>query len=106
VGKGNHLSQGLIKLVLVTLLGTFSFILHTWLRTRVVTSSFEVAASRKELTRLENDLIALQSLRESKMSPQKLLRLRERWADQGQFYVEARPEQIIFLKEPSKEGIH
>ena len=80
-------------------LGTLSFLLHVWFRTTVVTASFEMGQLRKELSRLENDLVSLQSLRESRMNPKHLLRLREKWADQGQFFVEARPEQIIFLEE-------
>jgi len=73
------------------------------LRTSVVTTSFEIGESRKILGRLENDLVALQSLRERKMNPQRLLSLREKWADQGEFFVEARPEQIMFLQEPESE---
>jgi hypothetical protein len=102
--KSRHSSstggQGLLKLMLVLILGTLSFLLHTWLRTSVVTTSFQVEQSRKERYRLENEWIQLRALRERRLNASRLEKLRENWADQGDLFVEARPEQIIFLPEP------
>ena len=91
--------QGVFKIVLVLVLGALSFLSHAWLRMKVVTTSFEVEQSRKARARLENEYVELKSIHESRMSASRLERLRERLADQGELFVEARPEQIIFLPE-------
>lgn len=93
--------QGLSKIVLVLVLGALSFLGHAWLRTKVVTTSFEVEQSRKARARLENDWVELKAIHESRLNAARLESLRERLADQGEMFVEARPEQIIFLPEPS-----
>ncbi len=92
--------QGLFKIVMVLVLGALSFLGHAWLRTKVVTTSFEVEQSRKARTRLENDWVELKAIHESRLNAARLEALRERLADQGEMFVEARPEQIIFLSEP------
>ena len=93
--------QGVFKIVLVLVLGALSFLGHAWLRTQVVTTSFEVEQSRKARMRLENDWVELKAIHESRLSAARLEALRERLADQGEMFVEARPEQIIFLSEPN-----
>jgi wyosine [tRNA(Phe)-imidazoG37] synthetase (radical SAM superfamily) len=91
--------QGIFKIALVLILGALSFLSHAWLRTKVVTTSFEVEKSRKARSRLENDFVELKAISESRLSATRLERLRERLADQGELFVEARPEQIVFLPE-------
>jgi|GEM_PF-2425538 len=97
--------QGISKIVLVLVLGTLSFLLHAWLRTKVVMTSFEVEQSHKARARLENDWVELKSIHESKLSAARLENLRERLADQGELFVDARPEQIIFLPEPTSQVV-
>jgi len=96
--------HGIFKLVLVLVLGALSFLMHAWLRTSVVTTSFEVELSRKMRARLENDFVELKAIHESRLNAPRLERLRERLADQGELYVEARPEQIIFLPDPEGDS--
>ena len=98
--------QGLFKIVMVLVLGALSFLGHVWLRTEVVTTSFEVEQSRKARTRLENDWVELKAIHESRLNAARLEALRERLADQGEMFVEARPEQIIFLSEPSGASLN
>ncbi|MEO5667312.1 MAG: hypothetical protein ABIR96_04560 [Bdellovibrionota bacterium] len=95
--------QGIFKLVLILILGALSFLGHAWLRTKVVMTSFAVEQSGKARSRLENDLVELKSIHESRLNSTRLEKLRERLADQGELFVEARPEQIIFLPEPQVE---
>ena len=92
--------QGLFKLVLVLVLGALSFLAHAWLRTTVVTTGFAVEQARKARMRLDNEWVELKAIHERRLNAGRLEQLRGAWADQGELFVEARPEQIIFLKEP------
>jgi hypothetical protein len=97
--KAQGAQQGLYKLMGVLLLGTLGFVLHIWLRTSVVTTSYEVEQARREHLRLENKFVELKALRERRLNPNRLEKIREKWADQGEIFSEARPEQVIFLKD-------
>lgn len=103
MGSNKRGAGALLKIVLVMTLGTLSFLLHTWLRTSIVTQSFEMGQLRKELSRAENDLMVLQSQRENEMNSVRLMKLLDRWSAEGDVFVAAKSNQIIFLNEPQNE---
>ncbi len=103
----NQGHSGAGKIFLVLTLCALSFLLHAWLRTKVITSSFEVAERRKQKNSLESQLIDLKVTYAKLLDDKNLLKLKQNLGRDEEWKM-ADVEKIIFLEidHESPESFH
>ncbi|NCN28286.1 hypothetical protein GW915_12020 [bacterium] len=89
--------SGAGKIFLVLLLCALSFLLHAWLRTKVVTASYEVSKQRNARNQLESRLIDLK-VGYAKLLDEKNLEKIQAELGAEESWQSASPSQIIFLR--------
>ena len=95
---------GTLKIVAVLSLCALSFLLHAWLRTQVVTMSYEVSSVRKQKLALESDLLKLKVKKAQLIHPNNVSEYVEALEGSEKKFRRAKPEQIIFLRHEDESG--
>lgn len=87
--------------MLILFLCAGSFLLHAWLRTQVVTLSYELSDKQFERNLLEAEVIDLKVQRTALHSSEKMEALKRELNSQGVELESVRAAQLIFLEKDS-----
>lgn len=94
---------GTFKLVTILFLCAGSFLLHTWLRTRIVTLSYELSDKQLERNLLEAEVIDLKVQRTALHSAAKMESLKKDMKRRGIELENVRSAQLFFLEKEEAE---
>lgn len=95
--------MGTFKIVLILFLGAGSFLLHAWLRTQIVTLSYELADKQRERNLLEAEVIDLKVQRTALHSAEKMEALKKDLSTQGVELQSVKAAQLFFLEKDISE---
>jgi hypothetical protein len=92
-------SIAILKILLLAIVAVAFFVFHVWFRTYALTEGYNLSSKRRELSKLENQIIETRINKNKIMGPQSLKTLAQKYRHQGIVIEEALPKQILYFKE-------